>query len=69
MNIRESPFIPSHFNIHFKQQKFQILLEFKHTKQTIRNLFNLLTFQNSENFGMLHTTTLKRNLVLEIREG
>ena len=28
----------------------------------------IFTFQNLENFGMLQTTTLKRNLVLEIRE-
>ena len=32
------------------------------------NLF-ISTFQNLENSGMLQTTTLKRNLVLEIREG
>ena len=38
-------------------------LEISHTY-----LINL-TFQNLQNFGMLQTTTLKRNLVLEIQEG
>ena len=68
MNIRESPFIPSHFNIQFKLQKFRNLTGNQTHQANNQCLLNLLTFQNSENFGMLHTTALKRNLVLEIRE-
>ena len=39
----------------------------KHNKSL--NHILLLTFQNLENFGMLQTTTLKRNLVLQICKG
>ena len=54
MNIRESNFIPSHFNIHFKLQKFLNPTGNQSYQAINQYIFNLLTFQNSENFGMLH---------------
>jgi hypothetical protein len=42
---------------------------FNQDKQFKHSNLLILTFQNLENFGMLQTTTLKRNLVPEIREG
>ena len=50
MNIPESHFIPSYFNIHFKLQKVLNPTGNQSYQANNKNLFNLVTFQNSENF-------------------
>ena len=65
MKVWESPFIPSHLTF----KKFQISLNFT---QSIKQSNNLSIYYNIPKFkilGCYKPTTLKMNLVLEIRRG
>ena len=66
MKVWESPFIPSHLTF----KKFQISLNQSHNNSNKQT--NLSIYYNIPKFrilGCYKSTTLKMNLVLEIRRG